>query len=157
VSNNIIIPPPNIATDKCYLIGVRKIVKNGCLSRTMLEAGRRNKPHNFQSSLHPPTHTACPPPRVGLPLACNSKRKPSLTQPRQSQPACRVRLSAVLAQAGMQTGRSYLSPFGSSATPFVCPVKKFTFQWGVPAVLKRIENQKKKVTQRYFNVNFNRR
>jgi hypothetical protein len=29
-----------------------------------------------------------------------------------------------------------LRPFGSSATPFACPVRKFTFQWGVPAVLK---------------------
>jgi len=50
------------------VIGVRKIVKNGCLSRTMFEGGRRNKPRNFQTLLHPPTHPACRPQR-GLPLA----------------------------------------------------------------------------------------
>jgi hypothetical protein len=54
------------------VIGVRKIVKNGCLSRTMFESGRKNKPLDFQSLLHPPTHTACPPPCVGLPLASPS-------------------------------------------------------------------------------------
>jgi len=35
----------------------------------MFEGGRKNKPPDSQSLLHPPTHTACPPPRVGLPLA----------------------------------------------------------------------------------------
>jgi len=85
-------------------IGVRKIVKNGCQSRTMFEDGRKNKPHNFQSLLHPPTHPACPPPRVGLPLASPSlslgrqpktglqqQKQAVLTPPRQSQPACRGR------------------------------------------------------------------
>jgi hypothetical protein len=80
------------------VIGVRKIVKNGCLSRTMFESGRKNKSLNFQSLLHPPTHPACPPPCVGLPLASPSLslgRQPKtgllsqaqavLTPPRQSQ------------------------------------------------------------------------
>jgi len=51
------------------VIGVRKIVKNGCQSPTKLGDGQSNKPDKNQSLLHPPTHTACPPPRVGLPLA----------------------------------------------------------------------------------------
>jgi len=91
---------------------------------------------NFQDQLtkrkkrlHPPTHTACRPQR-GLPLASPSLslgRKPKtglqqqaqavLTQPQQSQPACRVRLSAVLAQAGMQTGRSASAPSGLPQRP----------------------------------------
>jgi hypothetical protein len=33
------------------VIGVRKIVKNGCLSPTKLGDGRKNKPHKIQSLL----------------------------------------------------------------------------------------------------------
>jgi hypothetical protein len=128
----------------------------------MFEGGRKNKLRKFQTLLHPPTHTACPPPCVGLPLASPSLslgQKPKtglrkqaedvLTQPQQSQPACRVRLSAVLAQAGMQTGRSYLNLFGSSATPFMCLpfVKK----------LKVKQERKKSPIDIFFIIKFNRK
>jgi hypothetical protein len=96
------------------VIGVRKIVKNGCLSPTKLGDGRKIKPHKNQSLLHPPTHPACPPPRVGLPLA-----SPSLTLGRQPKTGLQQQAQAVLTPP-RQSQSGGFSPFGSSATPFVC-------------------------------------
>jgi len=53
------------------VIGVRKIVKNGCPLPTKLGDRRSNKPHKIQSLLHPPIHTAYRP-HGGLPLALPS-------------------------------------------------------------------------------------
>jgi hypothetical protein len=47
----------------------------------MFDNGRRNKSHNFQSLLHPPTHTACRP-QCGLPLASPSQAQAVLTPPK---------------------------------------------------------------------------
>ena len=83
---------------KTFFLKIPKFVWIGCLSRTMFEGGQKNKPHKFQTLLHPPTHTACPPPSVGLPLAAPSlslgrlpktglqqQAQTVLTPPRQSQ------------------------------------------------------------------------
>jgi len=64
-----------------------QLVKIGCQSRTMFDNGRKNKLHNFQTLLHPPTHTACRP-QCGLPLASPSLslgQKPKTGLPTQAQ------------------------------------------------------------------------
>jgi hypothetical protein len=53
----------------------------------MFDNGRKNKLHNFQTLLHPPTHTACRP-QCGLPLASPSLslgQKPKTGLPTQAQ------------------------------------------------------------------------
>ena len=114
-----------------FFLKIPKFVWNGCLSRTMFEGGRKNKPTDSQSLLHPPTHTACPPPCVGLPLA-----SPSLSLGQKPKAGLQQQAQAVLTPP-QQSQSVGFRPFGSSATPFACPVRKFTFQWGVPAVLIR--------------------
>ncbi len=123
---------------------------------------------NFQDflkkRLHPPTHTACRP-QCGLPLASPSLSArtsakdwlagasasrlvptPAVTACLSYPPVCRT-------GTGRHADRSVgFSPFGSSATPFVCLVRKFTFQWGVPVFRKNIKKgiKKKKVIKRDF-------
>jgi len=88
----------------------------------MFEGGRKNKSLDFQSLLHPPTHPACRPHR-GLPLA-----SPSLPLGRQPKTGLQQQAQAVLTPP-QQSQSVGFSPFGSSATPFVCLIfwKYFLF------------------------------
>jgi len=101
---------------KTFFLKIPKFVWIGCLSRTMFEGGRKNKPLDFQSLLHPPTHPACPPPRVGLPLA-----SPSLSLGQKPKTGLQQQAQAVLTPP-QQSQSVGFRPFGSSATPFVCLV-----------------------------------
>jgi hypothetical protein len=106
---------------KTFFLKIPKFVWIGCLSRTMFEGGRKNKPHNFQSLLHPSTHPACPPPRVGLPLA-----SPLLSLGRQPKTGLQQQAQTVLTQ-----------PQQSQAVIFK-PLRVFRNALCVPAVRKTI-------------------
>jgi len=99
----------------------------------------------LKNRLHPPTHPACRPQR-GLPLA-----SPSLSLGRQPKTGLQQQAQAVLTPP-QQSQSVGFSPFGSSATPFVCLLflKEILFNFLKKHLKKKEKIKRNKVKKRIF-------